>query len=131
MREGWEVLMNHWHVDPIKGGRKFDDIAAAYAEPRRFYHTLDHVLAVLATVESLSANAKNLNAVKLAAWLEKRAHSLTVVPDVTMWSRPNNTVETTCPVFPRCVVSRNWSALSRIRSCQPRCLEVYGDVARI
>ena len=69
MREAWEDLMNHWHVDPIKGRRKFDDIAAAYAEPGRFYHTLDHVLAVLATVESLGANAKNLNAVKLAAWL--------------------------------------------------------------
>ena len=69
MREGWEDLMNHWHVDPIKGDRKFDHIAAAYAEPGRFYHTLDHVLAVLATVESLSPNTKNLNAVRLAAWL--------------------------------------------------------------
>ena len=69
MRESWEDLMNHWHVDPIKGGRKFDEIAAAYAEPGRFYHTLDHVLAVLATVESLAPYAKNLNAVKLAAWL--------------------------------------------------------------
>ena len=69
MREGWEDLMKDWHVDPIKAVRKFDDIAAAYAEPGRFYHTLDHVLAVLATVESLAQYAKNLNAVKLAAWL--------------------------------------------------------------
>jgi predicted metal-dependent HD superfamily phosphohydrolase len=46
-----------------------DDIAAAYAEPGRFYHTLDHVQAVLATVENLAPYAKNLNAVKLAVWL--------------------------------------------------------------
>jgi predicted metal-dependent HD superfamily phosphohydrolase len=69
MRETWEDLMNHWHVDPTKAGRKFDDIAAAYAEPGRFYHTLDHVLAVLATVERLAPCTKNLDAVKLAAWL--------------------------------------------------------------
>src|ERR1700684_875381 len=69
MRESWEDLMNHWHVDPNKAGCKFDDIAAAYAEPGRFYHTLDHVLAVLATVESLAQYAKKLSAVKLAAWL--------------------------------------------------------------
>ena len=69
MNLSWEDLMNCWHVDPIKAGRKFDEIAAAYTEPGRFYHTLDHVLAVLATVESLASYAKNLNAVKLAAWL--------------------------------------------------------------
>ena len=69
MRESWEDLMKQWHVDPIKGRRRFDEVAAAFAEPGRFYHTLDHVLAVLATVESLAPFAKNLNAVKLAAWL--------------------------------------------------------------
>jgi predicted metal-dependent HD superfamily phosphohydrolase len=69
MRESWEDLMKHWHVDPIKSGRKFDEIVAAYSGPGRFYHTLDHVLAVLATVESLASYAKNPNAVKLAAWL--------------------------------------------------------------
>jgi predicted metal-dependent HD superfamily phosphohydrolase len=40
-----------------------------YAGPGRFFHTLDHVRDVLDTVESLGSHTRNLNAVKLAAWL--------------------------------------------------------------
>jgi predicted metal-dependent HD superfamily phosphohydrolase len=35
-------------VAPIQADQKFDEIFRAYAGPDRFYHTLDHVLAVLA-----------------------------------------------------------------------------------
>ena len=69
MGESWEDLMDHWQIDPIKADQKFAEILRAYSEPDRFYHTFDHVLAVLATVDSLASHAKNLNAVKLAAWL--------------------------------------------------------------
>ena len=41
----------------------------ATPRPGRFYHTLDHIKDVLETVESLGSHARNLNAVKLAAWL--------------------------------------------------------------
>ena len=68
-RQRWHELLRSWGVDPILADQKFDDICRAYAGPGRFYHTLDHVLAVLDTVESLASNAKNLNVVKLAAWL--------------------------------------------------------------
>ena len=68
-RERWHELLRAWTVNPIQADQKFDDIFGAYAGPGRFYHTLDHVLAVLDTVESLASYAKNLNAVKLAAWL--------------------------------------------------------------
>src|SRR5262249_53077887 len=44
-------------------------LVQAYSAPGRFYHTLDHVMAVLATVEILASCARNLSAVKLAAWL--------------------------------------------------------------
>jgi predicted metal-dependent HD superfamily phosphohydrolase len=47
----------------------FEEIVQAYSGPGRFYHTLDHVMDVLNTVERLAALARNLNAVKLAAWL--------------------------------------------------------------
>ena len=67
--EFWRSLLRTWGVDTIQADKKFEEIAAAYAEPDRFYHTLDHALAVIATVESLAPNAKNPNAVKLAAWL--------------------------------------------------------------
>jgi predicted metal-dependent HD superfamily phosphohydrolase len=65
----WHELLRAWNINPTQIDQKFNDICRAYAGPGRFYHTLDHVLAVLARVESLAAFAKNLNAVKLAAWL--------------------------------------------------------------
>lgn len=68
-RKRWHDLLLTWTVDPSQADRKFDEVATAYAEPGRYYHTLDHVLAVLDTVESLASHARNLNAVKLAAWL--------------------------------------------------------------
>jgi predicted metal-dependent HD superfamily phosphohydrolase len=68
-RQRWHELLRNWGVDPIQADQNFEEICNAYAGPGRFYHTLDHVLAVLGTVESLASYAKDLNAVKLAAWL--------------------------------------------------------------
>jgi predicted metal-dependent HD superfamily phosphohydrolase len=68
-RQRWRFLLRAWDVDAARADGKFDEIAAAHAEPGRFYHTLDHVLDVLTIVESLGSHAENLNAVKLAAWL--------------------------------------------------------------
>lgn len=69
LNQQWHELLRAWSVDRIKSDQKFAEISAAYAGPGRFYHTLDHVLAVLATVDFLASVGKNLNAVKLAAWL--------------------------------------------------------------
>src|SRR5712692_6374399 len=68
-REAWQDLLQVWGVDRIQANRKFAEICGSYAGPGRFYHTLDHVMDVLGTVESLASCARNLNAVKLAAWL--------------------------------------------------------------
>jgi len=65
----WHDLLRAWAVDPTLAGQVFEEVRKHYAEPGRFYHTLDHVHNVLATVDSLGAYARNLNAVKLAAWL--------------------------------------------------------------
>ena len=69
LRQNWHDLLRTWGVPPIQADRTFEEIAQAYSGSGRFYHTLDHVLAVLATVESLATHAINLNAVKLATWL--------------------------------------------------------------
>jgi predicted metal-dependent HD superfamily phosphohydrolase len=50
-------------------GRALDEVFTHYSDPSRFYHTLDHIRVVLETVESLALTVRNLNAVKLAAWL--------------------------------------------------------------
>jgi predicted metal-dependent HD superfamily phosphohydrolase len=69
LRRLWHELLDAWPVDPILADRMFDDISQQYAGSGRFYHTLDHVASVLEAVENLDSLAKNLNAVKLAAWL--------------------------------------------------------------
>lgn len=69
MLQKWHELLGAWAVTPSLADEMFEDIRQHYAEPGRFYHTLDHVGAMLETVESLGSHARNLNAVKLATWL--------------------------------------------------------------
>ncbi len=69
LRGKWHDLLRAWAVDPMLADRTFEEIVEYYAGPGRFYHTLDHVRDVLDTVESLGSHARNLNAVKLSAWL--------------------------------------------------------------
>ena len=65
----WHDLLGAWTVTPSLADETFEDVCRHYAGPGRFYHTLDHVRAVLETVESLASVARNPNAVKLAVWL--------------------------------------------------------------
>lgn len=69
LRRKWHDLLGAWAVTPSLADEMFEDIRQHYAGPGRFYHTLDHVGAMLDTVESLATFARNLNAVKLAVWL--------------------------------------------------------------
>lgn len=68
-RERWQALLRGWDVDPSQANHYFEEVRKSYAGPGRFYHTLDHVLDVLGTVECLGSCARNLRAVKLATWL--------------------------------------------------------------
>ncbi len=65
----WQDLLGAWAVAPTLADAMFDDVCKHYARAGRFYHTLDHIRAVLEAAESLGSFARNLNAVKLAAWL--------------------------------------------------------------
>ncbi len=69
LQRQWHDLLSGWAVDPALTDRTFEEVREHYSGPGRFYHTLDHVQNVLQTVESLGSYARNLNAVKLAAWL--------------------------------------------------------------
>jgi len=69
LRRQWHDLLCLWAVDPALADRTFEDICKHYAEPVRFYHTLDHIENMLKTVESIGSHARNLNVVKLATWL--------------------------------------------------------------
>lgn len=69
MLRKWRALLADWAVDPVLITESFEDISIRYAKPIRFYHTLDHVQHVLDTVETIDSHARNLNSVRLAAWL--------------------------------------------------------------
>jgi predicted metal-dependent HD superfamily phosphohydrolase len=65
----WHDLLRVWDVSQAVADRTYEELRTHYAGPGRFYHTLDHVENVLQTVECLGSHVRNLNAVKLAAWL--------------------------------------------------------------
>jgi predicted metal-dependent HD superfamily phosphohydrolase len=69
LRRKWHDLLGAWAVTPSLADEMFDAIRQHYAGTGRFYHTLDHIGAMLETVASLVSFARNLNAVKLAVWL--------------------------------------------------------------
>jgi predicted metal-dependent HD superfamily phosphohydrolase len=69
LRRKWHDLLIAWAVPPFLANEMFEDVRQHYAGPGRFYHTFNHVGAVLDTVENLAAFARNRNAVKLAVWL--------------------------------------------------------------
>lgn len=69
LRRKWHELLAAWSVNPAQANRTFEDVCRQYSGPGRFYHALDHVENVLGIVEGLGSRARNLNTVKLAAWL--------------------------------------------------------------
>jgi predicted metal-dependent HD superfamily phosphohydrolase len=62
--------------DPVPYGK---DLLDRWAEPQRHYHTLDHLVAVLARTTELTAHAADPDAVALAAWF----HDAVYRPDRT------------------------------------------------
>lgn len=60
--------------DPAAYGR---ELLARWAEPQRRYHTLDHLVAVLARATELTVYAQDPDAVALAAWF----HDVVYRPD--------------------------------------------------
>jgi predicted metal-dependent HD superfamily phosphohydrolase len=51
------------------------DLLARWSEPHRRYHNLDHLKAVLATVDELAGDAADADAVRLAAWFHDAVHT--------------------------------------------------------
>jgi predicted metal-dependent HD superfamily phosphohydrolase len=45
-----------------------DDLLARWHEPQRYYHTAEHLQSVLWVIEEQAATARDLDAVRLAAW---------------------------------------------------------------
>ncbi|MCU0704905.1 MAG: hypothetical protein MUF18_13085 [Fimbriiglobus sp.] len=64
MQRGWVYLLAPFGVAPAAAYPAFDNLVAAYSEPHRHYHTLEHVGEVLRVVGRLKGGASVL----LAVW---------------------------------------------------------------
>src|SRR5262245_5710745 len=70
LRCDWHDLLRACGVEEAAvADQAYADLCRRYAEPHRFYHTLDHIREVLATVEGLAVHARNARFVRLATWL--------------------------------------------------------------
>lgn len=68
LRTRWLALLALFGADAAAAQAAFAALVAAYAEPHRAYHTLAHIAAVLDTLDTLRAEARDWPALELAAW---------------------------------------------------------------
>ena len=64
----WWELAGGFGVAEEAAEDAFADLAARYSDPARSYHTLRHVAEVLDTIDGLRDQARDLAAVRFAAW---------------------------------------------------------------
>jgi predicted metal-dependent HD superfamily phosphohydrolase len=68
LQTGWVSLLARYAVEPAAAYPVFDRLVAAYAEPHRCYHTVEHVNEVLKVAGKLADAATDPAAVQLAVW---------------------------------------------------------------
>jgi predicted metal-dependent HD superfamily phosphohydrolase len=64
----WRELVGAFSVPEGAAENAFADLAARYSDPARSYHTLRHVAEILDTIDALSDQARDLAALRFAAW---------------------------------------------------------------
>ncbi|BAY24277.1 hypothetical protein NIES2100_40710 [Calothrix sp. NIES-2100] len=64
----WQQTIQPLKVNQITANQIFNDIIAAYSSPDRYYHTCEHILHILITIDSLQTYAKDIRSVQIAAW---------------------------------------------------------------
>ncbi len=68
LKSSWKTLLQQFQVAPQAGCKLLLELVQAYSRGDRFYHTLEHVQAVLNSLDSLKHHTENLPALQLAAW---------------------------------------------------------------
>lgn len=64
----WQQTMQSCSVNQIAANKIFNEIITAYSTPERYYHTVEHILHILITIDDLKPYVKDLEAVQIAAW---------------------------------------------------------------
>jgi predicted metal-dependent HD superfamily phosphohydrolase len=75
MQTGWVRLLAGYSVEPAAAYPVFDRLVAAYSEPHRFYHTLEHVHEVLKVAGKLADLGSDPSAIQLAAWFHDAVYN--------------------------------------------------------
>jgi predicted metal-dependent HD superfamily phosphohydrolase len=68
MFDNWQRLLELFGIEQIVAEKTYMQIVEAYSTPSRYYHTLAHIQQVLATIQSLKNQVRDLPAVLFAAW---------------------------------------------------------------
>jgi predicted metal-dependent HD superfamily phosphohydrolase len=68
LQAGWVGLLTRHAVEPAAAYPVFDRLVAAYSEPHRSYHTLDHVNEVLKVAAKLADVSSDPSAIQLATF---------------------------------------------------------------
>ncbi|MEJ8839081.1 HD domain-containing protein [Ramlibacter sp. AN1133] len=63
----WQRLWRELQADPVPNGL-YNQLVAAYSEPHRHYHTLQHLRACLAHLDAAASLAQHPAEVELALW---------------------------------------------------------------
>ncbi|MBE9082450.1 hypothetical protein IQ278_09980 [Tolypothrix sp. LEGE 11397] len=64
----WQQTLLPLKVNPIDTNIIFNHLIAGYLAPGRYYHTLEHILHVLITIDNLQDYVQDMYAVQIAAW---------------------------------------------------------------
>lgn len=64
----WLKLLGWWNIDKASAREAFGLIAHQYSSEGRYYHTLNHIQAMLAVLESQRSKIQDYVVVQLAAW---------------------------------------------------------------
>ena len=64
----WWQLLQSFNVNQTAVEKSFTQIVAAYSNPNRYYHTLEHIHHVLEVIQTLKDKTQNLTSVQIAAW---------------------------------------------------------------
>jgi len=67
-RARWDRTLAALGVPAERGAAAFNELLEAYGGAGRYYHNLDHLEDVLATLDTLAEHAQNRPALELAAW---------------------------------------------------------------
>ena len=77
LQTGWVRFLGPLGVEPAAAYPAFDRLVAAYSEPNRHYHNLEHIVEMLKVAGRLAKHCANPVAVQFAVWFHDAIYDAT------------------------------------------------------